>query len=307
MLTLLTATFAAASVFSYNAKAPIDIRPYGTTRVQDAVVIRDVTYADPLRGRVTAYIVTPERAHPQSPGIIFAHWCLGNRNEFLPEAIAMAKRGFVSILPDDPQMRPAPWTQPMEGAIRNPEQDRGLQIRAVIDLRRAIDVLTSLADPSRLAYVGHSCNASNGGDLAGVERRLKGYVLIGGSAARADFDSRNFTGAFFAEQGYAQLRKVPQQLLKRYSAIISPLDPLRFIGHAAAAVYMQFGEGDAYVTRYDALRYFGAASEPKKISWYPGGHEIDSEQARSDRAQWLMKLLSLRPRANANGSRLPHR
>jgi len=308
MLALLAVTFATASLFNYNAKAPIDLRPYSATRVEGAAKVRNVTYADPLGGRVTAYIVEPEIVRGKNPGLIFAHWCLGNRSEFLPEAVALARRGFVSILPDDPQMRPAPWTQPMDGEIRDPQQDRRLHIRAVVDLRRAIDVLSSIADSSRLAYVGHSCNAANGGNLAGVDHRLKGYVLIGGSAARADFDSRNFEGAFFAEQEYAQLRKVPRPLLRRYSAVISPLDPVRFISHAApAAIYMQFGMGDAYVTRYDALHYFKAASEPKRMTWYFGGHEIDSDQARYDRAEWLTRLLIPRLREGAGDSRLPHR
>jgi dienelactone hydrolase len=54
----------------------------------------------------------------------------------------------------------------------------------VVDLRRALDVLLERpdVDAKRVGYVGHSLGAAWGSALAGFERRIKAFVLIGGSS-----------------------------------------------------------------------------------------------------------------------------
>ena len=40
--------------------------------------------------------------------------------------------------------------------------------------------------------------------------------------------------------------------------------------------------------------YFAAASEPKRISWYPTGHDLNDPAAWAERAHWLEKHIGLR-------------
>ncbi len=40
--------------------------------------------------------------------------------------------------------------------------------------------------------------------------------------------------------------------------------------------------------------YFAAASEPKRISWYPTGHDLNDPAAWAERARWLEKHIGLR-------------
>jgi hypothetical protein len=70
--------------------------------------LRDITYASPAGGRVTAYLVTPRGKGP-FPAVLFGHWGDGTRTEFMPEALLYARAGVVSLLVDYPWVRPAPW------------------------------------------------------------------------------------------------------------------------------------------------------------------------------------------------------
>jgi len=67
----------------------------------------ELTYASPMGCRVDAFLVEPITPARQRPGIVFGSWGLGNRSEFLPEAIIYARAGAVSVLINYPWTRPA--------------------------------------------------------------------------------------------------------------------------------------------------------------------------------------------------------
>ena len=59
-------------------------------------------------------------------------------------------------------------------------------------MRRGADLLLARpdVDPRRLAFVGHSYNATVGAILAGVDRRFKAFVLMAGALSdQVDFRS----------------------------------------------------------------------------------------------------------------------
>ena len=251
-------------IFDYDQAAPVDLR-YGSTRTEATAVIHDVSYPSPRGGVVAAYLVVPLQEGPFA-GIVFLHWGLGGRAEFLDEAVDLAARGVVSILISAP------------GPTFSSVADQ-IYIRQVVDARRAVDVLASLpeVDVARLGYVGHSYGAVWGGVLAGVERRIKAYVLMAGWARPS--------------------------LYMETDAPTPRLDPIHYIGHAApAALFFQFARADEYITERAALEYFTAASEPKLMEWYDGGHELN-EPARLDRAAWLATQLGLEPSSQTPATR----
>ena len=61
---------------------------------------------------------------------------------------------------------------------------------------------------------------------------------------------------------------------------------------APASVFLQFAEADQYVPIYVTDELFEAASEPKRMKLYGGGHELDAA-ARRDRVAWLRERLGL--------------
>src|SRR5262245_8516490 len=101
-------------VFDYDQNAALDIKEAGVIN-RNGVRIHDISYVSPKGGRVTAYLVVPE-AKGRHAGIVFGHWGMGTRTEFLPEAMLYAKAGVVSLLVDDLDVRPAPWRRSAPGS-----------------------------------------------------------------------------------------------------------------------------------------------------------------------------------------------
>src|SRR5258708_225803 len=106
----LAAAMTSLSVFAYDSKAPLDIQERAAEDVA-GVRVTDLTYASPKGGRVPAYLLVPGGKGPFA-GIVFMHWGEGDRNEFLSEGMAFAKRGAVAIMIDAPYRRSGPPTAP---------------------------------------------------------------------------------------------------------------------------------------------------------------------------------------------------
>jgi dienelactone hydrolase len=279
--TLIPPTSTPTVSFNYDASIPFDIKVNSESE-RDGITVVDLSYAahDPsfspsTGGRTLAYLVKPHGEGPCA-GIIYLHW-LGagnsNRGEFLDEAVEMAKRGVVSLL----LQGYFPWMSLPTG-----ERDRPLIVGQLTELRRAIDFLLIQpgVDPDRLGFVGHDYGAAYGGVLAGVDHRIKTYILAAGTPSFADWI------VYF---GYPR---------EAYDPFVRDLDPIRYIPHAApATVLFQFSEGDAFVPKEKAISFFNAASEPKKIEWFDDTHQMISQAVRQARQEWLTEQLRLNPSA----------
>jgi dienelactone hydrolase len=275
--------------FEYDRSAPLDVKE-GKVETRNGILIKDLTYISPKGGRVSAYLVVPKGDGPFA-GLVFGHWGLGLRSEFLPEALMYAEAGVISLLPDYPWSRTGEWRKNVDD-IEHPENDRDAYIQAVIDLRRGIDLLLSVpnVDSKRIGYVGHSYGAQWGAVLSATDKRLKTCVLIGGVAAGADiWESPD-------PDLVAYKSKVPPETLKKYIEVTSVLDAIRYVPYAApTSLLLQFGRYERYFDEASMKRYEKASSEPKKVFWYDTGHELNDIQALVDRALWLQKNLAFKP------------
>lgn len=282
-------------LFSYEAAAPVDVQTVGPLSLGPEVEGRDITFASPVAGRITAYLVTPKgrKTGKNLPGVIFLHWGQGDRSEFLSEAVLYARSGAVCLSIDAPWIRPEPWRQPGEDPGQ-PEKTRGMYIQTVVDLRRAVDLLVTQqnVDPKRVAFVGHSFGATWGGALAGVEKRIRTFVLMGGLPNPADY---SITGAPKWDALVARLKNLaPPEVLKAYSEAIEPISSGAWVGQAPpSSVFFQFGTQDSWIPRKAAEAYFTAARNPKKIAWYNTSHEFNDPQCLRDRISWLNKEIGL--------------
>ena len=285
-----------ARLFAYDAAAELSPR-FEVVERSEGVVILEGSYASPGGDRVTAYLVTPEREQ-KSPAVLFGHWGGGNRTEFLPEAIRYARAGAVSLLPDYPWARPAPWRRSLR-FTDDPEHDFPLYVQAVVDLRRGLDYLVSRpgVDASRLAYVGHSWGAQWGAILAAVDRRPRTIILMAGvpdsEALYTESDDPDF----------ADLRQKSPGAVNRLLEVMKPLSAARYVGQAAPApLYFQFARYEQLFARPSMERYYDAAPKPKSITWYPTGHDLNDPQALLDRAAWLQKHIGIGPVTPAGAS-----
>jgi fermentation-respiration switch protein FrsA (DUF1100 family) len=270
-----------ASTFAYNSEAPLGLTVL-SERVQDDARIQDISFKSPLSGKVSAYLIGPPTPRPQA-GLIFGHWGEGDRGEFVDEAVALARLGVVSLCLDASFRRSAAY-EPEEAL---PQAD----LQWIVDVRRSIDFFQGRFAPSseHIGYAGHSFGASFGGVIAGVEHRIKAYVLMAGSASATENMRTSKHPLVVRER-----ENTPPEVWEVMLAAEAPYDACHYIGQAApAALLFQFARHDDFVSVQEAERYFELASEPKEIVWYENcKHEL-STQARIDRVNLLCEQLGL--------------
>ena len=262
------------SQFNYDRSEPLKVKAVGEER-RDGVSIQDVSYTSSGDERVQAYWLAPVGAGP-FPGVVFVHPAPGDRTTFLEEAVLLGKHGMASLVVE------APWAQGevFGPKLAEPEVAREAFTRVVKDLRRSVEFLVSHPeiDASRLAYIGHSFGALVGGVLAGVEKRIRAFVLMAGTGSFIDVVALNMP---FLEG----------PVLEHYAQVIAPIDPIHYVARAApAALFFQFGRQDDF-TQEQFERVAEAASEPKLVKWYDTDHYFQIAEAQKDRLDWLQTRL----------------
>ena len=165
-------------LFSYDASMPLRTRKGEPTRTSD-VTVRELTYASPKGGRVSAVLAKPDVAGPLG-GVILLHGLPSNRFGLARLGNQIAHMGAIVLMIDAPWAREENLGRP-EGQITLTPLDREEQIQLIVDLRRGIDLLLHEGtDPDRLGYLGVSYGGAMGGLFAGVEHRLRTAVLVVG-------------------------------------------------------------------------------------------------------------------------------
>jgi hypothetical protein len=210
------------------------------------------------------------------------HGLPGTRLDTLPRAGRYAASGVVTLSIDAPFARRGP--EGLAEAVSFTRRDRRDQIRLIVDLRRAVDLLAGRndVDPGRIGYLGVSYGAAMGGLLAGVERRIGSFVLAVGDGGLVEH---------FTEDG-AGLERLSESRRQRWLDAMEPIEPLYFVPHAAPSeLLFQNALQDEAVALEDAARYQRAGSEPEETRWYESGHFLPVE-ADCDAALWLRERLS---------------
>jgi dienelactone hydrolase len=271
----------------YDHRASLDIKETGVEKWGN-LSVHDLSYASPKGGRVPAYLVIPDGRGPFA-AILWGHWywsnsSMRNRTEFLDEAVVLAHSGVVSLLPDGPIARPGHVDNK---APLNEDQITDL-VQAIVDMRRGADLLLARSDvdPARLAYVGHSYNASVGGFLSGSDKRFKTFVLMAGGLSDA---------SDLQTEDYKQYRqKVGPEKFDAFVAKSSWLDPGLFVAHATpATVFLQYAAQEKFLTPERARAYEALVSEPKRFKLYDAPHALNAE-ARRDRVGFLIEQLNVK-------------
>lgn len=274
--------------FDYDRDAPLDIKEAGVEQ-RGAVEVHDLSYASPKSGRVPAYLVVPGGKGPFA-AVIWGHWYwenseFRNRKEFLAEAVTLANAGVVSLLIDGPIARPG---HVEDRAPLSDQQSTDL-IQQIIDMRRGADLLLARkdVDPRRLAYVGHSYDASVGGFLSGIDKRFKAFVLMAGSLS----DELNLK----TKEVHEYRQKVGPEKFDAFYSKWAWLDPGKFVSYAApATVFLQYASQETFLTPERARAYAALVSEPKSFKEYDAPHALNAE-AQRDRITFLTEQLNLKP------------
>ncbi len=262
--------------FEYDQARPIDLKK--TSARQDGdVSLREVSYAA-LEGRNPATVISREPAAGPRPAILFVHWygppaLTSNRTQFIPDAIALAREGAISLLID------TPWSDPDYFQGRTRAGDYARSVQEVKELRRALDVLLSLpqVDPTRVAVVGHDFGAMYGSLASACDQRTKAFVFMAGTQSFSDW---------FLYGKPKLAGKERQDFVDQ----LAPLDPVRWLPKLRVPILLQFADHDEHVTNERAAALAAAANEPKTVRTYSADHALNQE-ATKDRIAWLKKTL----------------
>jgi cephalosporin-C deacetylase-like acetyl esterase len=268
-------------LFDYDRNSPLDVRtsPLAT---EEGVEVFEISYASPAGGRVTGRLYVPQ-GPPPFAGVVYAHGTGAGARTQGPRAVYLARHGAVVLTPDAPYVRRGgeiPTFTPLDSAE---------QVQHVQDLRRAFDVLAARADVdgARLAFVGRSHGGAMGALLAGVERRVKTYILIvaDGGLVSHFRNPDEPSGAFTA---------LADDVRRRWLAAMSPIEPIRFIHRAPpASILFQNGRQDDAVMPSDAAALHAAARGTTEVQWYDAGHRLNTESF-VDQLTWLHQHAGMR-------------
>jgi pimeloyl-ACP methyl ester carboxylesterase len=241
----------------------------------------DISVQDVRVGGTRAYLVSPARTR-SAPGVLFLHWLdtpalNQDRTEFLGEAIRLAGRGVVSLLPQ----LTFPWSaDPVGDAtdVRRIEAEHATLVRA-------LDLLAGRAG-ARIAVVGHDYGAMHGSLLARRDRRVSGFAAIAADATWENWFLTFWLG-YEGEQAAA------------YARLFADLEPVDSVARIAARrpVLLQFAQNDFFIDEATRNRFTAAAPTAETHVYARAGHDLqlnDGLAALTDRSAWLDRVLHLR-------------
>jgi dienelactone hydrolase len=266
-------------LFQYDRAAPLELQSQPLEE-REGVAIHTLSYASPKGGRVQGRLFVPREGRGPFAGVVLAHGAPGNAEAFTGRGIYIAKHGAVVIVID------APFNRRQGGPMTFTPADSAEQVQLIVDLQRAVDVLVARpdVDSARLAYVGRSYGGATGALFAGVERRLKTYIL-----ASAD---GGITTRFTTPGGPRP--QMPQERLNAWLAAMQPIEGYHFVGRANAPILFQNGRRDPVVTAERAEALHAAATGNKEVRWYDAEHALNAA-AYVDQLRWLAQTVGTTP------------
>jgi len=240
--------------------------------------VEDITYRAPGQDPVSAYLVVP-RQGGRHPAAMFLHWldtaADSNRAEFLAEAVSLASgpHPVESLLPQ--------LTFPFDFGPVGDVRDRDSVVKQVLQLRRGLDLLDARSDVdrSRVAVVGHDYGAMYATLLSAVDRsRVHATVVMAADATWVDW----FVNFFI---------DVPPDQLPAYTALLSTVDPVAFVGHTPGRLLLQYARDDFFIPLSVAHQMRDAAGPNAVFRTYASDHSLDVPAAQRDRDRFLRRTL----------------
>ncbi|MGI9005169.1 MAG: dienelactone hydrolase family protein [Streptosporangiaceae bacterium] len=281
MRTIIRKAATSAAIFAAAAAGGTAVPAHASPPAAAArVVVSDIRIAVPGQAAVPAFLVRPAgrlRQHSQA-GILFLHW-LGqihsDRTEFLAEAIGLAERGAVSILPEGT----FPWTVSPGGTARDVRRIS----RQLAAFRACLNKLfhAPSVDKSRVAVVGHDYGAMYGALLASSDHRVRAAVLATPDATWGHWFVKYWLG-FKGKKAAA------------YDALFTRLQPVRHVSRLGRRELFQWAGSDIYVSAA-VRREFALAAPHALVKLYQGADHQLTSAAETDRAQFLARQLHLQP------------
>jgi fermentation-respiration switch protein FrsA (DUF1100 family) len=228
---------------------------------REGVELAEIRFDYGAGGLAEAYVVGDASA----AGVVVAHGGAGpGKHLFVPEALELARSGFVCLLADT--------SFPLDGST----QERVEAMRArVLTQQRGLDVLAQEYGATRFGFYGHSAGGMQGAVLAAVEPRLDAIVVAGASGGSV---------RWAIDQGVSDADELDA---------FHRLDPEHYVAvPGSRQLLFQHGRQDTVVPLRAARGLYEAAAEPKRWREHDCGHGIDAHApARAERLAFLEEVL----------------
>lgn len=259
--------------FDYDPGVPLHFVDHGrVNRRSEPIAVHDVSFRS-MGERIEGYLLLPPGQAP-GPAVVFVHGSGGDRRELLDRARALAARGVVALTITEPSTS-SPPVRSSGGAKALLKQLQATQVRDVVAVRRAVDVLRSRpqVDQERIGYLGWSAGARTGTFVAASEPRVKALALLSAGAAPV--------GAYVAN--------APPSIRPAVRRVLTSLDPIRYIARARPrSILLEDGRKDATVPHAALVNVIRAATKGTTVRWYDAPHELNSAAYR-DAFDWLLR------------------
>jgi dienelactone hydrolase len=266
-----------AALYEYDRSEPLAVRwvPNMDLTVS-GVTLRALKFQ--LGGEeASAHLALPGGQGP-FPVVVYAPGNGGDADVldyWAEDAARLAKKGYAGLLVGETT---APlWTLDGQTDVRG-------FATYVSQERRALDVLETMPeiDATRIGFAGFSTGAIVGGLLAGLDPRIKAFVLDGmhnGDLPDWTADDR----AQMKSQGTSP---------KAYAAQMSLVDPAAYLEHSEDGdpFLLIWGKASDVATSGLQKRFVAAAGQRATVYMQPGGHGI-SRQASKVLEAWLVENL----------------
>jgi len=264
-------------LFHYDVRAPLALKVLSTSD-DSGVTVQSIEFAIAHGSAPCSATPAVPKRLGQLPAVV---WLGSGDKDWTPYAIEFSKQGAISLALDNCGNAPV---SDAKGFYDN-------EIRAVIAIRRGVDVLYARkdVDRKRIAFVGHSGGAMLGADTVAVDGRFKAAVFEGG------LQGLSYHVCNSPHPYAVGIRKQLGDALPEFIATLAPLDAILYVGHEApAALLFQSARQDKGVPSSDAQAFFDAASAPKQIIWYDTGHAMKLPEVDRDRTEFLKKQLEIK-------------
>jgi dienelactone hydrolase len=262
--------------FAYDASKPLDLQARDLSH-DSRVQLRDISFRGARDERVPAYLVVPS-GQERHPAVIYAHGATGGRGDLLLQAVGFAQQGAVALVLEM-NYSAIRGSTALPAGIQGVQTKTDTEVEAVVEVRRAVDLLRSLpyVKKDRIGYLGWSAGARIGAVVAGVDHRIRAFDLLAGGATPVS----------------KYLDLAPVYLRSELRRQLGKTDPLHYVGHAAPSVLLfQDGRHDEIVPREALTTLARKGSDPKELRWYDSGH-VPTEKAWADSRRWLADRLGL--------------
>jgi fermentation-respiration switch protein FrsA (DUF1100 family) len=272
---------AAPDLLSDSSDRPLDVR-VSNTRTVGAVEAERLDFAAADGQRVPALFARPLTGRPTGC-LIFERGYGSSKEDAIPVWQPAARMGLSTFSLDFRLQgeRSVP-TKQFDEATTDPAAMEKSLTGNVVDLRRAIDYLSSLPEcRGRIAYAGVSLGGVVGSLLAGRDQRVGAAVLMSTSPTmRNTMHTLNTI--------VPGIKRDPERLARQ----LSRYDPIKWIPRIAPRPVMLLnGDHDPYVSLAEARQTQAAAREPVVTRIYRGGHDPAAPPAGRGNAAAVFRFL----------------